>query len=107
MVSASTRWLPWTTMEPTAGVWACASGAVSDTTPALNKIPPRTRPATPSPRKSHLQIFIRTTPFVVPFGHPYEAGTHEKGRHDPQKGSTSSAACTGFFLLRNQVLPPP
>src|SRR6266852_4565302 len=83
MVSASTRWLPWTTIELT--VWAKAGRAVSDTTPAPNKIPPRSRQATPSPRINRLVSFIPHAPFVVPFGHPQHSGTHEKGRRNPQK----------------------
>src|SRR5262249_35752093 len=45
-------------------------GAVSDTTPPLNKILPRTRQTTPSPRTSQLRNFIPHAPFVVPFWAP-------------------------------------
>src|SRR6516164_745775 len=51
-------------------VWAQAGRAVSDTTPPLNKIPPRTRQARPSPRTSQLRDFIPHAPFVVPFWAP-------------------------------------
>src|SRR5882724_9950871 len=93
-------------METTPGAWAYATRAVSVTTPAPDKLPPRTRQAMPSPRTSHLQSVIRTTPFVVPIGPTRLPGTHEKGRRYPQNAPTSSVACTGFFLMRNHVLPP-
>ena len=75
-------------------------------TDALNKIPPRTRQATPSPRTSHLQSFIPHAPFVVPFGHPEIGYPRERSSLSPER-PYRHAACTGFFLLCNQVLSPP
>src|SRR5262249_51048033 len=43
--------------------------AVSDTTPPLNKPPPRTRQTRPSPRISHLRSFIPHAPLSSPFGY--------------------------------------
>src|ERR1700730_15390250 len=99
MVSASTRWLPWTTMELT--VWAKAGRAVSDTTPAPNKIPPRSRQATPSPRINPLATFITPRALCRPLWAPSTLGyPRERSSQSPE-----AAPCTGFLPSRNQDFP--
>src|SRR5512144_1568174 len=106
MVSASTRWLPWTRMELTVAVWAWATGAVSDTTPMLNEIPPRTRQATPSPRTSHLQSFIRHAPFVVPFGLPPGPGSpRERSSLSPEGPHRRRRRCRLFPVAQTSPSP--
>src|SRR5215470_11100719 len=104
MVSASTRWLPWTTMELT--VWAKAGRAVSERTPAPSKIPPRSRQAMPSPRINGLVSFIPHAALYRPLWAPSNAG-HPRERSSQ---SPEAAPCTGFLPSRNldfpHLLPP-
>src|ERR1700694_4843585 len=91
-------------MELAVGVCAYATRAVSDTTPTLDKITPRTRQATPSPRTSRLQSFIPHTPFVVPFEHPGDSG------HPRERSSLSQQPLSKhrrLYRLFPVVQPPP
>src|SRR5205823_11084282 len=92
-------------MLPTVSVWACASRPVSETRPAVKTVTARTRQVTPSPRTSHLQSIIPYTPFVVPFGHPRYAGTHEKGRRYPPERPRQRCRPYGLFSCATRSLP--
>src|SRR5262245_34081081 len=74
--------------------------------PALNKLPPRTRQARPSPRTSQLRSFIPHTPFVVPIWTPQTRVSHEKGRpYTPGPPVHQRLRLYRLQLSRSQVLP--
>src|SRR5262249_52515055 len=88
-----------------------------DTTPPLNKLPPRTRQARPSPRTSHLRNFIPHAPFSSPLGTLNTSGTarersfprtpvlHRRRGYRP--AAQASTSQNSQFPLTPEKLRPP